>query len=179
MFSAHNKIGALAIGAIISLVLNVAAMSFSFAVTPTDQKRQITLTAMLEDQGDPTRWNSLIIPALQELRTRHPDKDIQLNYTTFPYAQARLQILKALTNQTPTDLVSVDQIWLGEFAQKGLLTDLTNRTQIWGDLLNGIKQTGMVVSTMVMFMEYGHGPMSGVFGIGRIYWVKRALILIP
>ncbi|MGA8404161.1 MAG: hypothetical protein WB664_05020, partial [Nitrososphaeraceae archaeon] len=81
MFSAHKKIASLAIGAIVSLLLNVAAMSFSFAVTPTDQKRQITLTAMLEDQGDPTRWNSLIIPALKELRTRHPDKDIQLNYT--------------------------------------------------------------------------------------------------
>ena len=132
MFTSHNKIASLAIGAIVSLVLNIAAMSFSFAVTPTDQKRQITLTAMLEDQGDPNRWNSLIIPALQELRTRHPDKDIQLNYTTFPYAQARIQILKALSNQTPIDLVSVDQIWLGEFAQKGLLTDLTNRTQIWG-----------------------------------------------
>jgi hypothetical protein len=58
MFSAHNKLASLAIGAIISLLLNVAAMSFSFAVTSTDQKRQITLTAMLEDQGDPNRWNS-------------------------------------------------------------------------------------------------------------------------
>jgi len=33
--------------------------------------------------------------ALQELIAIHLDKDIQLNYTTFPYAQARLQILKA------------------------------------------------------------------------------------
>jgi hypothetical protein len=33
MFSAHNKLAPLAIGAIISLVLNVAAMSFSFAGT--------------------------------------------------------------------------------------------------------------------------------------------------
>ena len=32
-------------------------------------------------------------------------------------------------NQTPVDLVSIDQIWLGEFAQKGLLTDL-QQTQI-------------------------------------------------
>jgi hypothetical protein len=57
MFSAHNKLASLAIGAIISLLLNVAAMSSSFAVTSTDQKRQITLTAMLEDQGDPNRRN--------------------------------------------------------------------------------------------------------------------------
>ena len=35
-------------------------------------------------------------------------------------------------NQTPVDLVSIDQIWLGEFAQKGLLTDLSNYTQSWG-----------------------------------------------
>jgi multiple sugar transport system substrate-binding protein len=37
-----------------------------------------------------------------------------------------------MTNQTPVDLVSVDQIWLGEFAEKGLLTDLTNYVMKWG-----------------------------------------------
>lgn len=132
MLKGQSKFAFPAIGVIIVLVINIATMSFSFAVTPTDQKRQITLTAMLEDQGDPTRWNTLILPALQELRARHPDKDIRLNYTTFPYAQARLHMLKALTNQTSIDLVSLDQIWLGEFAQKGLLTDLTNLTQDWG-----------------------------------------------
>jgi multiple sugar transport system substrate-binding protein len=133
MFTVHNKLASLAIGIIISLVLSIIApSSLSFGLTSTAQKRQITLTAVLEDQGDPKRWDSLFVPAMQELRERHPDTDIQLNYTTFPYFEARLQMLKALTNQTPIDLVSVDQIWLGEFARNGMLTDLTNRSQIWG-----------------------------------------------
>jgi multiple sugar transport system substrate-binding protein len=128
----RSKFEIIAVLVIIELVINMAGMSIGFAATSPDQKKQVTLVGMLEDQGDPTRWNTLILPALQELRARHPDEDIQLNYTTFPYDQARLQMLKALTNQTPIDLVSLDQIWLGEFAQKGLLTDLTNLTQDWG-----------------------------------------------
>jgi multiple sugar transport system substrate-binding protein len=39
-----------------------------------------------------------------------------------------------LANQTPVDIVNPDVIWLGEFAQKGYLTDLTNRSISWGRL---------------------------------------------
>ena len=41
-------------------------------------------------------------------------------------------MLTAMANQTPIDIISVDQIWLGEFAQKGLLTDLTDHAKSWG-----------------------------------------------
>ena len=41
-------------------------------------------------------------------------------------------MLSSLSNQTPVDLVSLDQIWLGEFAQRGLLSDLTNKSISWG-----------------------------------------------
>ena len=34
--------------------------------------------------------------------------------------------------QTPIDLISVDQIWLGEFAEGGFLTDLTDEAKDWG-----------------------------------------------
>jgi multiple sugar transport system substrate-binding protein len=37
-----------------------------------------------------------------------------------------------MSDRVPVDLITVDQIWLGEFAEKGLLTDLTNYTQRWG-----------------------------------------------
>jgi len=96
------------------------------------QGKQVALTALLEDQGDPARWNSLLLPALDELRNRHPDMDIQLKWSTFPYAQARTELLRALTNQTSIDLVSLDQIWLGEFAGKSLLTNLTDKAIKWG-----------------------------------------------
>ena len=108
----------------------VSAPSLSAAAL--SQKKQVTLTVLLEDQGDPARWKSLLQPAMQELKARHPDMNIELNYTTYPYDQARTHMLAALTNKTPIDLISVDQIWLGEFAQKGLLTDLSNYVMKWG-----------------------------------------------
>jgi multiple sugar transport system substrate-binding protein len=101
-------------------------------VASPPQKQNITLTALLEDQGDPARWESLIGPAIEKLRERHPEINVGVNYSTSPYNQTRLKILSALEAKTPVDLVSLDQIWLGEFAEKGLLTDLTNFTEAWG-----------------------------------------------
>jgi multiple sugar transport system substrate-binding protein len=96
------------------------------------KKQNITLTALLEDQGDPKRWNSLIEQAMQKLNEQHPDLDIKINYTTLPYNVTRLKILSALEDKAPVDLVTIDQIWLGEFAGKGLLSDLSNFTEKWG-----------------------------------------------
>jgi multiple sugar transport system substrate-binding protein len=125
------------IGIAITLVFSILVVTNSvyFASAPSAllaQKKQVTLTAVLEDQGDPGRWKFLFQPAMQELRARHPSMDIKLNYTTYPYTLARTHMLTALANQTPIDLISVDQIWLGEFAQKGLLTDLTDHAKSWG-----------------------------------------------
>ncbi|HEX5920925.1 MAG TPA: extracellular solute-binding protein [Nitrososphaeraceae archaeon] len=86
---------------------------------------------MLEDQGGPERWKSLILPSIQELRHRHPELSIQLNYTTYPYDEMREKLLSAAKNQTEIDLITLDQIWLGEFAEKGFLTNLTNYTHSW------------------------------------------------
>jgi multiple sugar transport system substrate-binding protein len=123
----------------IGLVLNIVIIYASFGIPFTlaqpqqqNKQQQITLTAIFEDQGDPTRWKSLLQPAMQELKARHADMNIELNYITYPYDQARTHMLGALTNKTPIDLISLDQIWLGEFAQKGLLTDVTNYVTNWG-----------------------------------------------
>jgi multiple sugar transport system substrate-binding protein len=122
----------------ITLVFSILLMTNSiYSVSSASslslpQKKQVALTAILEDQGDPARWKTLLGPAMQELKARHPDMNIELNYTTYPYDQARMHMLNALTNQTPIDLISVDQIWLGEFAGKGLLTDITNYVTNWG-----------------------------------------------
>ena len=95
------------------------------------QKQEVMLSALLEDQGDPERWKSLILPSLQELRHRHPDLNINLNYTTYPYSEMREKLLSAAENQTEIDLVTLDQIWLGEFAERGFLANLTNYTKGW------------------------------------------------
>lgn len=87
---------------------------------------------MLDNLAEPGRWNGLFQPALKILKDRHPELDIQLSYIESPYNETRTKILTALGNRSSIDLVSVDQIWLGEFAEKGLLTDLTNMTTKWG-----------------------------------------------
>jgi multiple sugar transport system substrate-binding protein len=98
----------------------------------SQQKEQVTLRAILEDQGDPERWSPLLQQSIQELNAKHPELDININYTTYPYDKTREQLLKAISEGIPVDLITVDQIWLGEFAENGLLTDLTNYTQKWG-----------------------------------------------
>ena len=100
------------------------------------QKKQVTLTAMLPDNsgGNPTedQKERLFQPAIQELRTRHPELDIKINYVRDPYNQTRAMMLSAFAHRTPVDLISVDQIWFGEFAQRGYLTDITAFVQAWG-----------------------------------------------
>jgi multiple sugar transport system substrate-binding protein len=89
----------------------------------SNQKERVTLTLILSD-GE--RWDPLLDGAEQELQKRHPDKVIEIQNKTLPYVEIRPQLLEALTNGTSIDLISIDQIWLGEFSEKGLLTDLTD-----------------------------------------------------
>ena len=79
----------------------------------------------------------LLDRALAKLKLMYPSLDIRLNYVEYPSNQIQFQILKILNHTTTNasgsvDLISFDQIWLGEFAQKGLLTDLINYTKNWG-----------------------------------------------
>ena len=120
------------ISVIIILPASTISFSPSYAGTSLDKRQQVTLIAVLEDQGDPDRWKTLIQPAIAEMRTRHPDLDLHINYTAYPYDQVKKQMLDALSNQTHVDLISLDQIWLGEFAERSLLTDLTDRMKNWG-----------------------------------------------
>ncbi len=127
------KLLILAIGIIAALCLISVAISPSVAIESQDQKKQVTITAILDDQGDPPRllkW--LFQPAIKELEARHQDLEIKLDYRPVPYLNLHEQILKSMANQTPVDIFTVDHIWLGEFAEKGFLTDLTNYTKKWG-----------------------------------------------
>jgi len=123
----------LATGIILLLGLSIVAIYSSGVIVSGEQKKQVTLTAILDDQGDPPRLLKMLFqPAIQELEARHPDLDIQLDYRPVPYNNLHEQILNSMANQTPVDIVTVDYIWLGEFAEKGFLTDLTNYTKNWG-----------------------------------------------
>jgi multiple sugar transport system substrate-binding protein len=109
----------------------------SFTLVPSNQssvldKTNVTLRGLFTDLGDPGRWIQLLQPALDELNTRHPDMNIELEYSEFTYDETRNQILDRLSKGESVDIISVDQIWLGEFAGKGLLTNLTANFEQWG-----------------------------------------------
>jgi multiple sugar transport system substrate-binding protein len=110
----------------------------SFTLVPSNQsstlldKTNVTLRGLFTDLGEPGRWIQLLQPALDELNARHPDINIKLEYTDFLYNETRSQILNRISNGDPIDIVSLDQIWLGEFAEKGLLRNLTSDFEQWG-----------------------------------------------
>lgn len=130
MASRSIKIGIISGAIIISAIIGGV-----FAFTPSSTSNnsdieKITLRAVLAEPRE--RWEILIEDALQKLRERHPDKEIEVDYSVLPYDKTRTQILTAMAGQTEIDLISVDAIWLGEFAEGEFLTDLTNRTTEWG-----------------------------------------------
>ncbi len=76
-------------------------------------------------------WNLILQPALDELNRRHPEMNIQIEYAE-PYGEYRNSVLDRLSNGDPVDIISLDQIWLGEFAEKGLIRNLTADFEQWG-----------------------------------------------
>jgi len=96
-------------------------------------KTNVTLRGLFTDLGEPGRWRQLLQPALDELNRRHPDMNIQIEYNASPYNETRNRILDGLSTNgnNSVDIVSVDQIWLGEFADKGLLKNLTAEFENW------------------------------------------------
>ena len=112
---------------ILLLVLGISVVSNFLVISHAQKHQEVNLTGLFVDPED--RWKMLIQPALNELRTRHPNLNIQMNYTVYPYNDARTQMLKSMANGTSVDLISLDQIWLGEFANKSYIIDLTNRTK--------------------------------------------------
>jgi multiple sugar transport system substrate-binding protein len=116
--------------------LNQDRTSSSYYVLGSPQPKQnVTITALFNQLGKQGMVKTLLNDAINKLRSNHPDLAINLKYTELhdlPHAATKDQMLKAITNGTPIDIISLDQIWLGEFAEKGLLTDLTNYTEKWG-----------------------------------------------
>src|SRR5829696_2185552 len=122
-----------------STVLQPVLASNSITLVPSNQsstslpgKTNVTLRGPFTDLGESGRWNQLLLPALDELNRRHPDMNIELEYTNSPYNVTRNRILDGLSNGNSVDMVSIDQIWLGEFAEKGLLRNLTDEFEEWG-----------------------------------------------
>jgi multiple sugar transport system substrate-binding protein len=112
---------------------NMTLMSNQSTGTVGD-KTNVTLRAILvtipNEQGI-GNWNHTLQLALDELNRRHPDMNIQIAYAE-PYNEYRNSILDILSNGSSIDIISIDQIWLGEFAEKGLIRNLTADFEEWG-----------------------------------------------
>jgi multiple sugar transport system substrate-binding protein len=74
----------------------------------------------------------MLQPALDELNRRHPEMNIQIEYAEPSGLDKRNSILDRLSNGDSVDIVSIDQIWLGEFAERGLIRNLTADFEQWG-----------------------------------------------
>jgi multiple sugar transport system substrate-binding protein len=111
-------------------------ITFSYyALASPQQKENVTITALVQRLGEEDKVKALLNDAINKTRSNHPDLAINLKYTELhdlSPAATKDQMLNALSNGTNIDIISLDQIWLGEFAEKGLLTDLTNYTEKWG-----------------------------------------------
>jgi multiple sugar transport system substrate-binding protein len=121
--------------------ITTVTRNHTFTLIPSNQsstsladKTNVTLTGHLTDLGEPGRWNQLLQPALDELNRRHPDMNIQIQYTDSLYNETRDVILDSLSSGDSLDIVSVGDLWLGEFAELGLLSNLTADAEQWGGL---------------------------------------------
>jgi multiple sugar transport system substrate-binding protein len=114
--------------ALLSVIL-IGSSYTSLTMAQAQQPKQVTLTAIVAEPKD--RWDTLFASALAKLREKHPDMTIKIDYSVLPVPDTRKQILTAMAGKAPIDLISVDQIWLGEFAKGGYLSDLTDLTNSW------------------------------------------------
>ena len=100
-----------------------SSSSYSVLVPAAEQsdqhKKQVTLNAILVEPKP--RWDILLKSAMQKCQEKHPDMNIKINYTMLPYDISRTTMLNSLGNKSSIDLVSVDQIWLEDFAERGYL----------------------------------------------------------
>jgi multiple sugar transport system substrate-binding protein len=114
--------------ALITVFLVVPSLT-SPRMVQGQQPSQVTITAIVAEPKE--RWDTLFANALDKLREKHPNMTINIDYRVLPYDDTRKQISTAMAGNTPIDLISVDQIWLGEFAQGGFLSDLTDLANSW------------------------------------------------
>jgi multiple sugar transport system substrate-binding protein len=123
-------LGVLMISVVTSLVI-VSAISVN-VVLGTQDENNVTLTILFNQIGASPNAGKVLIDNAVEVLRNETDAVIYVKYVEYPYNSTRNEIIHLLSNQTPIDIITVDQIWLGELAQKGLLTDLTNyTTQQW------------------------------------------------
>jgi multiple sugar transport system substrate-binding protein len=115
-------------GSVISIV--ILFMISVKVLEGTQDSNKITLTVLFNEIVTSPNAGKLLIDNALEVLRNETDVEVDVKYIEFASVNStRGEIIDLLSNQTPIDIIPVDQIWLGELAQKGLLTDLTNYTE--------------------------------------------------
>jgi ABC-type glycerol-3-phosphate transport system substrate-binding protein len=71
--------------------------------------------------------------AKAEIQKRHPNTKFTFVEEGFNWADLRAKFLTAAAGGNPPDVAQVDIIWVGEYVEGGLLTDLTDKLNAWSE----------------------------------------------
>ena len=94
------------------------------------EKTKITLTAYFSAPKE--RWDAIVVAAEEKYEAENPDIDLEVDYMVYPYADMHKKLLIMASTKAKADIVSVDQIWLGEFVEAGYIKDITSEANAWG-----------------------------------------------
>lgn len=93
-------------------------------------QKKVTITATFP--APKPRWDFLIPLAEKDFEKANPGVDLTIDYEVLPYGELRSKLITMMAARTPRDLLGVDCIWLGEFAEGGFLADITDKVNQWG-----------------------------------------------
>ncbi len=95
------------------------------------QRRAVTLKVLARDYT--LRLDSPWRTGAAELKRRHPELDVNVELEGSPYNDQRRKALISTQAGQGADVIQMDNIWLGEFAEGGIVQDNTARFNAWSD----------------------------------------------
>jgi len=126
----------LLLGVVVAAVMGGCAQKSPTTPTPTTppseepQKTKVTLTAYFAAPKD--RWEALVKAAEEKFEEEHPNIDLEIKYMVYPYGEMHKKLVTMAAANAEADIVSIDQIWLGEFVEAGYIKDISNEAKAWG-----------------------------------------------
>ena len=93
--------------------------------TPKNVTLKVYARAYTYQQDDP--WKT----AEKKIQAAHPDVKFDFQYEGFGWADLRTKFLTAAAGGQAPDVVMTDIIWLGEYADGDLITDVTDKALAW------------------------------------------------
>lgn len=96
---------------------------------PPAEKQKVVLKALV--RGYALDLDSPWKLAVDDLKARHPELDIEVQFEGVSYDDLRRKSLLTLQAGQGFDIIQIDNIWLGEFVDGGLIRDVTDYFNAW------------------------------------------------